>query len=602
MPSIGSRSRALRIVRLCFGVHRALTAALLGCVVAGGLLAPAFTIAMGALVSVVDRGESAWLALGITGALYLTQRLLAPVQQEVGAALARRVDESLTERLMVAVSGPPGLAHVEDPAVLDAIVKAQGTLVGVSPGGAATPLSWVWNQRLQGLASLAIVVTWRWWAVAVLAPTYALAFAVSRWHWHQVTQVIYGRTDALRRTYYVRKLALAPGLAKETRVFGLAAWLVDRYRAGWLAVMRDVWRRRREGWLAALGTYGLLAAVEGGIIVAVATEAAAGGLSLGRAVTVAGAVITAGALAVFHDGHWYVGEGAVALGHLETMERAAGQVGGVVGGTASADDLPRRKISFEAVGFTYPGREQPVFAALDLDIEAGRSLAIVGENGAGKTTLVKLLARLYDPDSGRITVDGVDLRELSPRSWHRRIAAIFQDFTQFELSAEDNVAFGALAHRDDRPAVERAAEQAGAGAVIARLTRGWETPLSRQFGGGTQLSGGEWQRLALARALFAVQSGAGVLVLDEPTASLDVRGEAEVYERFLELTRGVTTIVISHRFSTVRRADRIVVLEHGRVIEDGRHDELVAAGGRYAAMYQLQASRFTAPGDADADA
>ena len=162
------------------------------------------------------------------------------------------------------------------------------------------------------------------------------------------------------------------------------------------------------------------------------------------------------------------------------------------------------------------------------------------------------------------------------------------------------MAFGALHRRDDRAAVSRAAELAGAGSIIARLARGWETPLSRQFSGGTQLSGGEWQRLALARALFAVQAGAGVLVLDEPTASLDVRGEAEVYERFLELTRGVTTIVISHRFSTVRRADRIVVLEHGRVIEDGSHVELVAAGGRYAEMYALQASRFDTAEVADA--
>jgi ATP-binding cassette subfamily B protein len=428
---------------------------------------------------------------------------------------------------------------------------------------------------------------------------YALAFAVSRRHWHQVTQVMYGRTDALRRSYYLRRLALTPEFAKETRVFGLASWLVERYRAGWLAVMRDVWRRRREGWLAALGIYGLIAAVEGALVLAIAHEAASGELSLGRAVVIAGAVVAAGVLAVFHDGHWYVREAATALTQLETLQQTSEQTGGVVGGTRSADELPRRTIRFEAVRFGYPGRAAPVFAALDLEIEAGRSLAIVGENGAGKTTLVKLLARLYDPDAGRITVDGVDLRDLAPRSWHQRIAAIFQDFTRFELSAEDNVAFGALHRPGDRAAVQRAADQAGAGPVIARLAAGWDTPLTRQRTGGTELSGGEWQRLALARALFAVQAGAGMLILDEPTASLDVRGEAEVYERFLELTRGVTTIVISHRFSTVRRADRIVVLEHGRVIEDGSHDELVAAGGRYAEMYALQAARFDA-GDRDA--
>jgi ATP-binding cassette subfamily B protein len=601
MRSFASRSRALRIVGLCLDVHRPLTVALLGCVVVAGLLAPALTIATGALVTAVADGDGAWAALAIVGALYLSQHLIAPVRDEIGRALARRVDEALTERLMTTLSRPPGLAHIEDPAMHDAIARAQGTLTGVTPGGAAIPLGWIWTQRLQAAGALVIVGTWRWWAPVVLLPVYAMAFFVSRWHWHQVTRVILGRADELRRSYYIRKLALSSALAKETRVFGLAGWLVDRYRAGWLTVMRDVWRRRSEGWLAAVGIYGLLALVDGALELAVADDAASGALTLGRAVIVTGAVVAAGALAFFHDGHWHVREAADSLAKLDELERSAGRIGGVVGGTLGAADLPRRSIRFEGVRFGYPGRDAPVFAALDLEIEAGRSLAIVGENGAGKTTLVKLLARLYDPDAGRITVDGVDLRELSPASWHRRIAAIFQDFTQFELTAEDNVAFGALHRRADPAAVERAAEQAGAGAIIARLAGGWQTPLSRELSGGTQLSGGEWQRLALARALFAVQAGAGVLVLDEPTASLDVRGEAEVYERFLELTRGVTTIVISHRFSTVRRADRIVVLEHGRVIEDGGHDELVAAGGRYAAMYSLQASRFDAVPGAGSD-
>jgi ATP-binding cassette subfamily B protein len=599
---LASRWGALRIIALCFGVERALTVVLLGCIVVSGLLSPAFTIGTGALVAAVARGDGAWLALAVVGALYLSQQLLAPVHREIGRALARRVDEALTEQLMIALSRPPGLAHVEDPAMLDAIAKAQGTLVGVSPGGAVTKLAGVWPPRLQAAGALAIVATWHWWVPLVLLPIYALAFAVSRWHWHQVTEVMWGRTDALRRSYYLRKLALSPAVAKEARVFGLASWLVDRYREGWLTVMRDVWRRRSEGWFAALGIYGLIAVADGAIVLAVADDAASGSVTLGRAVVIAGAVVSAAVLGFYHEGHWYLRQAVESLAQLEALQASVGQIGGVVGGTRSADDLPRRAIRLEGVRFGYPGRDAPVFAGLDLEIEAGRSLAIVGENGAGKTTLVKLLARLYDPDGGRITVDGIDLRELSPGSWHRRIAAIFQDFTQFELSAEDNVAFGALDRRADRAAVERAADQAGAGPVIARLAAGWQTPLSRQLSGGTQLSGGEWQRLALARALFAVQAGAGVLVLDEPTASLDVRGEAEVYERFLELTRGVTTIVISHRFSTVRRADRIVVLEHGRVVEDGGHDELVAARGRYAEMYALQASRFNDGDGEGADA
>ncbi len=184
------------------------------------------------------------------------------------------------------------------------------------------------------------------------------------------------------------------------------------------------------------------------------------------------------------------------------------------------------------------------------------------------------------------------LRELDRRRWQRRVAAIFQDFVRYPFSAHDNVAVGALEHAGDRDAVAAAADRAGVGDMVERLPSGWDTVLDRRFAGGADLSGGEWQRLALARALFAVDAGAGVLVLDEPTASLDVRAEAELYDRFLELTAGVTTVVISHRFSTVRRANRIVVLEGGRVVEDGTHDLLIAAGGRYARMYALQASRF----------
>ncbi len=231
-------------------------------------------------------------------------------------------------------------------------------------------------------------------------------------------------------------------------------------------------------------------------------------------------------------------------------------------------------------------------ADLDLTVEAGRSLAIVGLNGAGKTTLVKLLARLYEPQSGRILVDGRELREYPVRAWRRRLAAIFQDFVHYELPVRDNVGFGAveLLHDDER--IRGALARAGALDLVEALPQGLETTLSREEAGGAELSGGEWQRVAIARALLAVDGGAGVLVLDEPTANLDVRAEAAFFDRFLELTRGLTTILISHRFSTVRRADRIVVLDDGRVVEVGTHAELLAARGRYAELFHLQAERF----------
>jgi ATP-binding cassette subfamily B protein len=231
-----------------------------------------------------------------------------------------------------------------------------------------------------------------------------------------------------------------------------------------------------------------------------------------------------------------------------------------------------------------------VLNRFDLSIPAGSSLAIVGQNGAGKTTLAKLLCRLYDPQSGAIEVDGVDLRELSLESWRERITAVFQDFIRFELSLRDNIAPAGAP--DD---VIAASLQLAGAADLARL----ETVLARGYDGGTDLSGGQWQRVALARALCAVRLGAGVVLLDEPTAQLDVRGEAEIFDRLLSATRHCTTILISHRFSTVRHADRICVLEQGRVIELGSHDELMARGGRYKTMFDLQAQRFAAAEDED---
>lgn len=583
----------IRLLRVCTAVDRRLALAVLALGAVQGLLVPLLVLSTGALVGALTDGSSVTRQVAAVGTLFTLQRLLDPVANEVGAMLWRRVDESLSERVMRALAGPPGLSHIEDPAVLDAAAQAEGALTGTTPGEAAAYLGSFVKDRVAAASALAIVAGYRPVLVPLLVAAYLLSFRFTRWQWYQVAQVISTGTEALRRSFYLRTLALTHTVAKEIRVFGLSEWLVDRYRTGWLAVMRDVWAKRHEGWgrIGAIAT--LLALVEASALGLLARDAAQGRLTVGHAVAVAQAVLAAAVLAEFTSYHWALGESVQSLDRLEALEAQAAAATSALAGDRDAADLPRHGIRFEGVRFTYPGRSAPVLDGFDLDIEAGRSLAVVGENGAGKTTLVKLLSRLYDPDSGRVLVDGVDLRELDPASWRRRLAPVFQDHLQLEISAYDNVAFGSLAHQGNRAGVEQAARLAGAAPLIERLPGGWDTTLSRAFTGGTQLSGGEWQRLALARALFAAQSGAAVLILDEPTAAMDVRGEAEVYDRFLELTRGVTTIVISHRFSTVRRADRIVVVEHGRVVEDGSHDELVAAGQRYATMYRLQADRFT---------
>jgi ABC-type multidrug transport system fused ATPase/permease subunit len=315
-----------------------------------------------------------------------------------------------------------------------------------------------------------------------------------------------------------------------------------------------------------------------------ASAAAAGRISLGEAVVYVQSAVGVSMIA-FGGFSWALDGAAAPVAAVMRLEPAMRSAGELRCGEARADARPAPEIRLRDVTFAYLGGA-PVLEHFDLTIPAGSSLAIVGQNGAGKTTIAKLLCRLYDPQSGAIEINGVDLREFDLASWRARVTAVFQDFIRLELPLRDNVAPAGAP--DD--VVRGALESAGA-ANLAAL----DTVLARGYTGGTDLSGGQWQRVALARALAAVRLGAGVVLLDEPTAQLDVRGEAEIFERLLAATRQCTTILISHRFSTVRHADRICVLEHGRVIELGTHDELMALGGRYRTMFDLQAQRFNVP-------
>jgi ATP-binding cassette subfamily B protein len=246
-------------------------------------------------------------------------------------------------------------------------------------------------------------------------------------------------------------------------------------------------------------------------------------------------------------------------------------------------------LEFKDVGFRYPGSDRWAVRHLSFRLEPGERLALVGENGAGKTTLVKLLARLYDPDEGVILLDGVDLRAYDVASLHGAIGVIFQDFVRYEMMVRENIGVGEIAAVDESPRIEQAAERSLASDVVARLPGRYEQMLGRRFEGGVELSGGEWQKVALARAYLR---DAEVLILDEPTAALDARAEFQVFQRFTELTRGKMAVLISHRFSTVRMADRILVLENGEVREHGTHEELLAARGTYAELFTLQAAGY----------
>jgi ATP-binding cassette subfamily B protein len=404
-------------------------------------------------------------------------------------------------------------------------------------------------------------------------------------------KTVVGQTAAVRRAEYFRSLALSPSSAKDVRLLDIGGWIIGRLRGEWQAGLDDQRTSQARGARLTLAATVVLTAANGLIYALLAMDAASGAIGLAALVVFMRALAGLNGLGSLSGADTVISQGSAAIPAILELERLTEPQGGPPLAPLPAG-APAREIRFDKVSFSYPGGGAPVLRDLDLTIPAGTSMALVGLNGAGKTTLVKLLARLYDPSSGAVRVDGMDLREIEPKSWQRKIAAIFQDFLRYGLPARDNIGFGGLEIRDDQAALERAAAKAGVLDRIQGLPNGWDTPLSRHFTGGADLSGGEWQRIALARALFAVEAGATVLILDEPTANLDVRAEAQLYDRFLDLTKGLTTLLISHRFSTVRHADCICVLEAGAVIELGPHDELMARNGRYAEMFALQSSRF----------
>ena len=555
--------------------------------------APLAIIAViGVLVGrVAGDGAVAGPLAGLTG-LLLLQQLVGPFRTAVVFRAARRVDGVVRSQVMAVANRSLSIAPLEDPDVLDQLELAGGTIDpfwDASPGGAAVAVVSRIGRYLQVagaawlLARVSVPV-----AIGLTALVLVAYASVRRWNRARLAAVR-GNTAFGRASRYTSGLANTPPAAKEVRIFGVLDWLEERFKGEWEAVSSN--RIRPLRW-ASLRASTLLLVLTPAVAWAFVVLARSGASPRSLAVALqAGVALFLLLFDMRQDDAYQIDFGLEAVDVLRQLEVTIGAPA-TGRGTADAAGLPRDGIRFEGVRFAYPGTARDVFTGLDLTISAGTSLAIVGGNGAGKTTLIKLLARMHEPLGGDITVDGRPLDDFDPAAWRRRLAVIFQDFVRYELPAADNVGFGGVDLLGDSRALEAAATKAGAHDVVHRLPAGWDTPLNRQYTGGADLSGGEWQRVALARALFAVEAGAGILVLDEPTANLDVRAEAALFKDFLDLTRGLTTILISHRFSTVRHADRIVVLEGGRVVEDGSHDQLLAAGGRYAGMFQLQAARF----------
>ena len=549
-----------------------------------GVLPAAFAIAMGVLVGAVQNGTPLFGPLTFTGAIFILLQVINPIHQAISSNLGDRTAAWLYDRLTEACVRPPGVGHLEDPRLTSDLTVARDFDLGMTGPPLSISMDFIATgmvEMIGGVASAVILAFYAWWAPIVLAggwlATHWLLRESAVWKDRNTEEVRAAQRDA----DYAYRLAVDPPASKELRLFGLAGWTLERFmaRRTRLHELQYASTRLREKPVL----WSLLIVVLANIIVfwSLASAVASGQITLGQAVVYLQSAVGVSMIA-FGGFSWALDGAAAPVQAVLRLEPAMRPAGELPSGNRSVAAGPSREIRFRDISFAYPGGAS-VLEHFDLSIPAGTSLAIVGRNGAGKTTIAKLLCRLYDPQGGAIEIDGADVRDLDLASWRARVTAVFQDFMRLELPLRANVA---PAGAPD-PVVTAALESAGA-ANLAAL----DTVLARGYDGGTDLSGGQWQRVALARALAAVTLGAGLVLLDEPTAQLDVRGEAEIFDRLLAGTRQCTTILISHRFSTVRHADRICVLEHGRVVELGTHDELMALNGRYRTMFDLQAQRF----------
>jgi ATP-binding cassette, subfamily B, bacterial len=529
-----------------------------------------------------------WLAVLLLAefALAVLSDLLGRVVSLVDSLLSERVTNTSSVRLMEHAA-TLDLEDFEDAEFQDQLERARR-----QTSGRLTLMGQLFSQAqdVVTVASFAAgLLVYAPWLIVLLLAALVPAF-LGEAHFNTQTYTLdFGRTPERRELDYVRQTAASVETAKEAKIFGLNGFLIDRYmrlasefyeanRA--LAVKRAVW----GGLFTAIGTVGYYAAYA-----YIAWRTLEGEFTVGDLTFLAGSFLRLRTLLEgLLTGFSSTAGQALYLNDLFSFFDMRPEI------LSPPNPQPfpkpiRQGFVFEDVGFIYPGAERWAVRGLSFTLKAGEVVALVGENGAGKTTLVKLLTRLYDPDEGRILLDGCDLREYDLDDLRGSMGVIFQDFVRYNFSAGDNIAVGRIAARDDRARVERAAERSQADEVIARLPGGYEQRIGKRFKNGVELSGGEWQKVAIARAYMRE---AEVLILDEPTAALDARAEFEVFQRFKELSKGKTAVLISHRFSSVRMADRIFVLADGKVQAAGTHEELVAQPGLYSELFELQAAGY----------
>ncbi|PZR52372.1 ABC transporter ATP-binding protein [Xylanimonas oleitrophica] len=604
--------RAVRLLRTLSDLGPGPTAAVVALLVVAALMPSGLAVALGLLVNAVESsagtqgsgpaGVSAAAMLPLVGfaAVYLlgyfAESLVGPLEY----LAVSRVDRAHRARVAQMVAEAPTLDLVEDADTQRMIREVEADpRMGFdrTPGQGALGQVRALAGLVGVLCAAAVLAVHAWWLpLVVLAPATLNRFlrnqqaVVITRHW-QAAMSGEMHADVWRRA------TVDAGAGKETRVLGLAQWMTDRMQRHIREANTPLWRYVNrlvlDEWSQLLlVVVGLAPAL---LLVTLAAADGSGSLAVQATVLSAGTAVFQ-LLGSSGAAHRIAGGDAVLTTTAKLAERLRPTDGGGHGPrvpgrglTASALSGAMPVVTFERVSFRYPGTERLVLDSLDLTVGGGENLALVGLNGSGKSTLVKLLCGLYRPTAGRILVDGTDLADLDPGAWRSRLAVIFQDFVHYPLSLADNVTLG---HGTPDEALGRAVSQTGIARVVDRLPDGWRTPLSRSRDGGVDLSGGQWQQVALTRAWLAVERGARLLVLDEPTAHLDVRTEAETYERLAGLRGTTGSLLITHRLATVRSADRIVLLEHGAIVESGDHDALMRLDGRYAEMFRAQAQRF----------